>query len=62
MIFCVLASLRSYYLWQQSKDFVAGFGDEDGVLPLGGGFVVFGAHGPAVVGIDDPFAHASSAW
>ncbi len=28
------------------------------MLPLGAGFAVFGADGPAVFGVDDPFAHA----
>jgi len=33
-------------------------GDEDGVLPLGGGAVVFGADSPVVFGIDHAFARA----
>lgn len=33
-------------------------GDEDGVFPLGGGFAVFGADGPAVFGVEDGVANA----
>lgn len=40
------------------EHFVAGVGDEKSVFPLGGGFAVDGADGPAVVFIDDSISFA----
>ena len=43
---------------EEGEDFVAGGGDENGVFPLGTGFVISGAGGPVIGGIDDGGADA----